>query len=652
MLGPIGVNPGGAQPLQPTGAARPQALPVTANEPRVDCQPLDAVPTLAQRNPAPEQASGPRVARGSGLESIAGDFIRGVMLVMHDKPVQASRIISLARLDEQYFAHPDYLLRRLSTDRLIDSVFHVRSELRQMLKAGAVDTEKAELSELRDLRAAMKSLCVDEEGMAAIDGLIARRWDELKRADYPVILRERVIEDENLADVAALCLEYADRHPLAVERLLFSNPSVVDEACALLQTVECFDASKQEALALCLLEAGHRLPADDLAPKVERLIRSREEAHDLYWEEKYRKHAGRDDDDGPSEFQRKGLPFFHRSNKYSRQNLNGKLSSPNDSRNVFLCRHLQLAAQGGKAFLWDMAKKNTEKLDYEALQRRSRQDSGLQLHGIPPESFGPLLTRLAMELRIGETGSLGIGWFSKRAEGDEREVVGHAMRIFIGKSDDGRIVPGLHEPNVTADVNHMKDFAEHVSERDFDDFDALHIRKDSNIDLLSLTVDLEVLGQPCGMAFLTGPLAVRPEHMSKLMRTAVVDKEDPVLADLVAKFLANLSRRHLPQDQLTTLLIAADAENEPWLVRALARGRTATVSQFLCGLAGLGLSAESIRRIAGVDDVGCLLPSFRECIKKVPADKRAVYLKSLAFLGIELDAGSTALLVSSRKGRS
>jgi len=153
-------------------------------------------------------------------------------------------------------------------------------------------------------------------------------------------------------------------------------------------------------------------------------------------------------------------------------------------------------------------------LDYGLLEETHLARQGMPTLNCSPRNFGRLIARLALDMDPGESRSFSVGWPWSKRHGE-----GHEMRLFLSKTNDGRISAGLYEPNVSGDISHEKVFPEFLANQSFDDFDKLGIRRASGNEVLSIQVDDVKFAKACVGLF------VDPDSASQAASLAVALKD-------------------------------------------------------------------------------------------------------------------------------
>jgi len=392
-------------------------------------------------------------------------------------------------------------------------------------------------------------------------------WQALIQGDELAALELAMVGDEECSQVAHLCLQHAGAHPEAVKRMVYMNENVRDEAFKLLRVdVQC-DPEQRMALALCILDAGYALPGELLAPEVASMLVERTRAETEYWGEMRDKHGASD-----------GKPFFYQDTKYSRSNLNGKLSSLADPGNLFWCRHMETAAaENTKAYLQNISKPipDVRTLNYQALDASEKLSRAAPTINFSPSFLGKLLVRLALDAKLGETRSFRVGWL---AAGD-----GHGMRIFLEKTRDGFFKVGLYEPNVSGNISHLKVLPEKLANLKFDDFDTLKVARGAGRFVLALEVESPALAESCVGSFVARRHYVSQiDNLGQALAHGNLSEMDSSLAAL----------RTLPVEPAAQDLLAARLADA--MCVALSDGRGAAVTKLMAGLRHLSFTEQQI----------------------------------------------------------
>ena len=320
------------------------------------------------------------------------------------------------------------------------------------------------------------------------------------------------------------------------------------------------EPQKQEDLALCYLEAGCSLDKDlprgeQYTLGIQGLIVRRRQAQDAYWQEHAAKH---EQDSFPPKFAaqfafQKDQAFFYSVRQgpsgppgsseplsspsdYSFENINGQVSSSHDSNKIFACRHLQEAAkriltEPRKGLMHAMGSRELTSFNWQELEDtyNKQMRSGMTI-AFSQEHFGDLMCGMALGMKEGDKRAFTISW--------NADPAGHAMCVIVEKTkartgegvkqksteqsteqteeqsteqtkaqnDDGHtqdpreiscIKVSLYEPNVSANISHLKVFPEQLATLGFKNFDKRNIRRHNKDGVFSLHVDHQELATQC-----------------------------------------------------------------------------------------------------------------------------------------------------------
>jgi DNA-binding transcriptional MerR regulator len=453
-----------------------------------------------------------------------------------------------------------------------------------------------------------------------------QKLEELINKSELAQLEALEVPDTELNSIADLCLRFSESRPQAIGSLLWAHQKLRTETLTLLDANPNILESAQLSLAQCFLNAG--FPIQDrsgLSKGVTDFLEKRKKQTDTYWGNKKYKHhrdsaySRKTFGEGPDAF-KIGYPFFSNKQKYSLDNFNCKLVPPG-SKEPMVCRHLEQAAQKDtKDFLINIKNKNVNKFTYDNLEKLSKRSEFTSII-FSPGNFGKLMNRLAQRLEPGKEQSFSVTFHTRGGS--------HAMRVFLKHLVDGRIYLGLYEPNVSANVSHLKVFPEQIVDLDFDKFDFHGMRICNGAGVLSLFVPKEDKdwARTCVGHFVDPDLPNQVFCLSEALTTNNILEVQRVMVILglkkpkfgkkgleilgfglymalqnahhsaVKDFLSGLKDLGLSQEQIAEIVSAKRREGTPGLYMALQNGHHSAVKEFLSGLKDLGLSQEQIAEI-------------------------------------------------------